>query len=113
MFTIVSSIFQVFLQVFQTHVSNVLFVFRRILQLLHLDVSKLDRVLHLPPRLSTVSPWCQAWNVGGGPTGADGPHVLAGVRSKRDVRDSGAGVRMGGLASGHLGASHTHVSVGP
>ena len=35
----------------QTHVSNVSFVFRHMLQLWHLDVSKLDRVLHLPPRL--------------------------------------------------------------
>jgi hypothetical protein len=26
-------------------------IFRRMLQLLHMDVSKLDRVLHLPPRL--------------------------------------------------------------
>jgi hypothetical protein len=51
-----SSVFQVFLQVFQTYVSNVSFVFRLTLHLLHLDVSKLDRVLHLPPRLSPVSP---------------------------------------------------------
>jgi hypothetical protein len=47
MFIMVSSVFHVFLQVFQTHVSNVSFVFRRILQLLHLDVLKPDRVLHL------------------------------------------------------------------
>jgi hypothetical protein len=38
--------------------------------LLHLDVSKLDRVLQLPPRLSAVSPQCQARKTsasGGGP----------------------------------------------
>jgi hypothetical protein len=51
MFTIVSSVFQVFLQIFQTHVLNVSFVFRRMLQVLYLDVLKLDRVLHLSPRL--------------------------------------------------------------
>ena len=50
--------FQVFLQVFQTHVLNVSFVFRRMLQLLHLNVSKLYRVMHLPSRLSVVSPQC-------------------------------------------------------
>jgi hypothetical protein len=43
--------FQVFLQVFQMHVSSVSSVFRRMLQVLHLDVSKVDYVLHLPPRL--------------------------------------------------------------
>jgi hypothetical protein len=45
-----SSGFRVFLQVFQMHVSNVSSDFRRMLQMLHLDVSKLDRVLHLHPR---------------------------------------------------------------
>ena len=67
MFTMVSSVFQVFLQVFQMHISTVLFVFKCILQLLHLDVPKLDRLLHRPPRLSAVLPWCQAWEGGGGP----------------------------------------------
>jgi hypothetical protein len=51
MFEKVSSVFQVFLHVLQMHVSSVLFVFRRMLQVLHVDVSKVDRVLHLPPRL--------------------------------------------------------------
>ena len=36
--------------------------------LLHLDASKLDRVLYLPPRLSAFSPWCQAREGEGGPT---------------------------------------------
>jgi hypothetical protein len=58
MSTMVSNVFQVFLQVFQTHVSNISFVFRHMLQLLHLDVSKLDRTLHLPRCLSVVSPRC-------------------------------------------------------
>jgi hypothetical protein len=42
--------FQVFLQVFQTYVLNVSSVFKRMLQVLYLDVSKVDWVLHLPPR---------------------------------------------------------------
>ena len=55
--------FQVFLQLFQMHVSSILFAFRRMLQVLHLDVSKVDWVLHLPrrfllPRLDTSS---QRW----------------------------------------------------
>jgi hypothetical protein len=78
MFTIVSSVFQVFLQMFEMQVSNVSFVFRRMLQVLHLDVSKLDRVLHLPPRLllSRLGVRCgkraQAEAVS---DGAGGPHV--------------------------------------
>ena len=40
-------IFHVFLQVFPKHVSSVSFVFRRMLQVLYLDVSKVDRVLHM------------------------------------------------------------------
>jgi hypothetical protein len=53
MFTVVSSVFCVFLQVFQMRVS---FVFMRMLQLLRLNVLKLDRALHLSPRFSAVSP---------------------------------------------------------
>ena len=51
--------------VFQMHVSNVSSTFRRMLQVLHLNVSKLDRVLHLPlrfvlPRLGVLScSWCR------------------------------------------------------
>jgi hypothetical protein len=89
----------VVLQVFQKHVSNVSFVFRHMLQLLHLDVSKLDQVLHLPPRLLLSRPSvkrekrAQAEAV---PTGVGSPHVLAGERSRRDMggqaRDKGSGV---------------------
>jgi hypothetical protein len=43
--------FMCFFQVFQMHVSNVSSVFIRMLQVLYLDVSKVDRVLHLSPRL--------------------------------------------------------------
>jgi hypothetical protein len=43
--------FQVFLQVFQTHVLSVSSDFIHMLQVLHLDVSKVYRVLHLSPRL--------------------------------------------------------------
>jgi hypothetical protein len=51
MFAIVSRVFQVFLQVFHMHVLNVSLVFTHMLQMLHLDVSKVDRVMHLPARL--------------------------------------------------------------
>ena len=40
--------FQVFLQVFHMHVSSVSSAFGCMLQMLHLDVVKVDRVLHLP-----------------------------------------------------------------
>ena len=45
-------------QVFQKHVSSVSTVFRRMLQLLYLDVSKVDRVLHLssPPSAASSLP---------------------------------------------------------
>jgi hypothetical protein len=46
---------------------------------------KLDRVLHLPPRLSSVSPRCQAWEDGDVPIGMGGPHVLAGGCSKLEM----------------------------
>jgi hypothetical protein len=50
-FAMVSSVFKVFLHVFQMHVLNVSSAVRRMLQILHLNVSKIDQVLHLPPRL--------------------------------------------------------------
>jgi hypothetical protein len=91
MFTMVSSVFQVFLQVFRTHDSNVSFVFR---SMLHLNVLKLDRVLHLPPRSFAVSSRCQAR--------ADPTCLRAGAASetwagRHRMRDggSGAGVRTG------------------
>ena len=40
-----------FLQVFKMHVSSVSSAFRHMLQVLHLDVLEVDRVLHFPPRL--------------------------------------------------------------
>jgi hypothetical protein len=52
MFAIVfKCFFHMFLQVFQTHVSSVSFVFLCIFQVLHLDISKVDKVLHLLPHL--------------------------------------------------------------
>ena len=45
------SVFHVFLQVFQMHVSIISSVFFYMLQVLHLDILKVDRVLHLPPHL--------------------------------------------------------------
>jgi hypothetical protein len=37
----------VFLRMFQTHVSSVLSVFTRMLHVLHLDILKVDRLLHM------------------------------------------------------------------
>jgi hypothetical protein len=45
--TYVCNGFQVFFQVFQTHDSSVSSVFRHMLQVLHLDVLKIYRVLHM------------------------------------------------------------------
>jgi hypothetical protein len=44
MFTMV---FMCVLKVFQKHVSSASFVFKRRLQVLYLDVSKVDRMLHI------------------------------------------------------------------
>ena len=44
-------VFHVFFQVFQMHVSNVSSAFIRMLQVLYLDVLKVNRVLHLSSRL--------------------------------------------------------------
>jgi hypothetical protein len=57
MFAIFFKCFHVFFQVFQKHVSSISSVFRRILQVLHLDVLKVDRVLHLSSP-SAASPRC-------------------------------------------------------
>ena len=45
-----SSVFRHFPQVFQMLISCVSSAFKLMLQMLHLDVSKVDRTLHLPPR---------------------------------------------------------------
>jgi hypothetical protein len=50
--------FQMFFQVFQKHISSVSTAFRRMLQLLYLYVSKVDRVLHLSFPPSVASSWC-------------------------------------------------------
>jgi hypothetical protein len=42
-----STVFQVFLQVFQKHVSSVPSAFKGMLQVLYLDVLKVDRVLYM------------------------------------------------------------------
>jgi hypothetical protein len=79
---------------FQTHF-KFSFVFRRMLQLMHLDVSKLDQVLHLPTCLSVVSPWCQAREDIDGPHWRGRPHMLAGGAAgetwagRRGTRDGG------------------------
>ena len=49
-FIMVFKCFQVFLQVFRMYVSSISSAFRRMLQVLYLDVSKVDRLLHLPSR---------------------------------------------------------------
>ena len=97
MFIMVSSIFfRYFFQMLRTHVSNVLFILGRMLQLLYLNVSKLDQVLHLPPRLSAVSPRCQARkDRDSPPCRARGSHVLVGGRSRRDVGGQAQDVKRG------------------
>jgi hypothetical protein len=47
------SVFQVLLQVFQKHISSVLSVFRRMLQMLHIDVLKVDQVLYMETRVGS------------------------------------------------------------
>jgi hypothetical protein len=53
-----SSVFRCFFQVFQKHVPSVLSAFRRMLQLLHLDASKANRMLHLSSSPSAASSRC-------------------------------------------------------
>jgi hypothetical protein len=50
--------FQVFFQVFQKHVSSVSTAFKHMLQLLYLDASKVNQVLHLssPPYVALSLP---------------------------------------------------------
>jgi hypothetical protein len=50
-FAMVSSVFQLFLQAYHMYVSSVSFALKRMLQVLHLNILKVDQVLHLPPRL--------------------------------------------------------------
>jgi len=77
--------------------------FSRMLQLLHLNISKLDRVLHLSPRLSTVLPRYQAREAKGGPHWrGQTQHACGRMQQARHGRadaghetgGSGAGVRM-------------------
>jgi hypothetical protein len=77
--------FQGFLGVFASFQTHVLFVFRRMLQLLYLDVSNLHRVLHLPSRLSVVRLGVRRRKAKAVPTGPGGSHALAGGCSRRDV----------------------------
>jgi hypothetical protein len=47
MFAMVFKCFKLFLQVFKTHVSNISSISFCMLQVLHLDVSKVDQMLHM------------------------------------------------------------------
>jgi hypothetical protein len=54
----------VFLQVFQTYILSVSFIFKRMFQMLHLDVSKVDRVLHMLQWDPHVAATCNSsWGV--------------------------------------------------
>jgi hypothetical protein len=55
--------FQVFLQVFHTYVSSVSSAYRSMFQMLHLDVLKVDRVLHMLQRDSPTAASCTAAGV--------------------------------------------------
>jgi hypothetical protein len=81
----VANVFRCFCKCFRCMFQIFYLFFRCMLYLLHLDVSKLDRVLNLSP-----SPFCCFASVKRGkaaavPTGMGGPHVLASGRSRRDV----------------------------
>ena len=68
------NVFQVFSQLFQTFVSSVSFIFFCMIQLLYLDVSKVDRVLYMG---------C-TWKVAGGADdvrGSAGPLLLRSLAS--------------------------------
>jgi hypothetical protein len=107
-----SKCFMCFLQVFQTYVSNISSVFRRILQMFHQDVSKVDRVLHMLQ-------WCR-WLSDSGllqgfgsylmPSSCGAPHPLLSlpslhlamvVRARREtLPDEHANARGGGAQVG-------------
>jgi hypothetical protein len=100
MFAMVFKHFYVFFQVFQKYVSSVSSIFRHMLQVLHLDVSKLDQVLHMG----------YAWEVG---EAASGPRVQPGsagnirpawaLRGRAKRKHIGRGV----LARGRAWGKHT------
>jgi hypothetical protein len=73
MFAMVFKCFRCFFKCFQTHVSSVSSVFRYMLQVLHLDVSKVDQVLHMLQRDPTAAA------TGGGARGAAWGQVVRGV----------------------------------
>jgi hypothetical protein len=95
--------------VFQTYVS---FVFRRMLHLLQLDVSKLNEcyISLLAFVLSRLG--IRRGKAKAVPTGAGRPHVLAGRRSKRDVGgqawDAGQRAAARPTAPGGLALVHTY-----
>jgi len=56
--------FQVFLQVFQTYISSVSFIFKRILQMFHMNVSKVDQISHMLQCDSLATGvCCSCWGV--------------------------------------------------
>ena len=74
-FAMVFKCFHVFLQVFQTRVSSVSRAFRRMFQMLHLDVSKVHRVFFL-----LVATGCSYWRAPGVVQGADATWAQVGRR---------------------------------
>jgi hypothetical protein len=75
-----SSVSGVFFKCFQTHISSVSSFFRRMLQVLHLDVSKVDRVLHILQRDPTATA------AGGGARGAAWGQAVRGVQRGNEVQ---------------------------
>jgi hypothetical protein len=75
--------FQLFLQVFQMYISSVLFIYFCTLHVLHLDVLKVDRVLHKG---------C-AWKAEGGTSGHRAGDIWA-ARAPHDAGDAGAVKRL-------------------
>jgi hypothetical protein len=101
MFAMVFKCFYVFLQVFQTHVSSISFIFRHMSQVLYLNVSNVDRVLYMlqcaPPTAATeeaVRDWAGRRRIVGSGGGADA--APSGVQTSRRVgRSQSSSARMG------------------
>ena len=84
------------------HVSSVSTVFRRMLQLLYLDVSKVDQVLHLSSP-SAASSRCVLipTSVGHPYDAAAGPSELEALHPSHSCRSGPAGPAWSARASGH------------
>jgi hypothetical protein len=120
--------FHMFLQVFRTHVLSVSSVFKRILQMFHIDVSKVDRVLcilqHDSPATTCCSCWdvvhtcgkrrngvLHGWSAGSKGSGADGPSLARTCNSRGcPSRCQGASIALCELIVNHEYGPQVHWS---